>query len=357
MKRLFIFLFTALCAGNAPSNNDALFAQIHHCLVIVETPNGVGSGFVAEIDGEMFIVTNEHVLRGGWPARFHTIDGVPLTPRSVRVADHEDLVLLRFTNSMAHALTIADTTPLIGTPVSVFGNSGGERVATSCEGTILGVGPDRVEVSAQFVSGNSGSPIVNSNGHVIAVATYATRDDNPEDWVKRGTRYAEVRRFGMRLHDIRWTDLSLKEYFKRADALSDLSTFCQDLYNVRFTKQHRPKTFYEYDFDIQKLKYRRNVGLCQLLATATLTWNQYLRTEVDYYDSQKYKYSGSLSDRTHARMNTMNVWSDADKHQRAYYDIYNRVDTFISGNDWKTTAFKEEAAFWLAVTAIIMNEE
>lgn len=357
MTRWLVTLFIVLWAGNAQPDDNTLFAQVHHCLVIVETPNGVGSGFIADIGGENFILTNEHVLRGGWPAQFHTIDGLSLAVRSVRVADNQDLVCLRFTNSIFHALTVADATPMIGAAVSVFGNSGGERVATSCEGTILGVGPDRVEVSAQFVSGNSGSPIVNTNGHVIAVATYVMRDNNPEDWVKQGTRFAQVRRFGMRLNDIKWTDLSLKEYYKRADALSDLSTFCQDLYDLRFTKQYRPDVSYEYKAATEKVKYRRNFGLCDLLEEATETWNQWLRTEVRHEYSQQYRYSGSLADRAQARMDSMNVGSDASKHQRAYVDIYSQVNKFILGNDWKTTAFKEEAEFWLGVTAVIMRDE
>ena len=64
----------------------------------------------------------------------------------------------------------------IGDAIVVLGNSGGGGVVTKLEGKLVGIGPDRIEVSAEFIPGNSGSPIIHvPTGKVIGIATYLTR--------------------------------------------------------------------------------------------------------------------------------------------------------------------------------------
>ena len=46
----------------------------------------------------------------------------------------------------------------IGDDVVVLGNSGGGGVITSIPGKVVGVGPDRIEVSAEFIQATPGAP-------------------------------------------------------------------------------------------------------------------------------------------------------------------------------------------------------
>jgi serine protease Do len=46
--------------------------------------------------------------------------------------------------------------------VTLVGNRRGGGVATQVSGTVLGIGPEKIEVNAQFQPGNSGSPVLHA---------------------------------------------------------------------------------------------------------------------------------------------------------------------------------------------------
>jgi serine protease Do len=84
----------------------------------------------------------------------------------------------------------------------MLGNTGGSSVVTGLDGRRLGLGPDRLEVSAEFIPGNSGSPIVQvTTGCGIGIATSLTQRHEEFAGAPRGPRAGEmvVRRFGDRI--------------------------------------------------------------------------------------------------------------------------------------------------------------
>jgi hypothetical protein len=91
----------------------------------------------------------------------------------------------------------------IGAEIVVAGNSEGEGVVREIPGKLVGLGPDRIEVDAEFVPGNSGSPILlKSTGQVIGVATYMKIPRSLRGSTKSVTSLNEVRRFGYRMDTI-----------------------------------------------------------------------------------------------------------------------------------------------------------
>lgn len=93
--------------------------------------------------------------------------------------------------------------------VWVFGNSDGAGVITSIGGEVIGIGGDKIEVDAKFVSGNSGSPVIDAHGDVIGIATYAEIHRNSRDWVKSDTRFNETRRYALTLGGVEWEPLAI----------------------------------------------------------------------------------------------------------------------------------------------------
>jgi hypothetical protein len=89
-----------------------------------------------------------------------------------------------------------------GDEVAVLGNANGDRVITPFAGKLVAIGPDRVEVTAEFVKGNSGSPIIHlKSGKLLGIATYA-HIVKVDSITGRPLNEPEVKRFGYRLDSV-----------------------------------------------------------------------------------------------------------------------------------------------------------
>jgi len=197
---------------NDNSSEREMFHNIKDKIVIVEGNKGCGSGFIATAqDGVKYFYTNKHVVEGQREIKARLLDG-----REVELGDFqyaEDIDIVRFAvNDTYAALEFDLTMPMIGDEIVMFGNSAGAGVATKITGKVLGVGPSSVEVSARFVPGNSGSAILNKEGKVVAVATYVALFALSDDWRFSGTRFTDVRRFGIRIYDAKWKSCGFSDF-------------------------------------------------------------------------------------------------------------------------------------------------
>jgi hypothetical protein len=139
---------------------------------------------------------------------FKTIDGRTLKPRSVELSKSRDIVRLLLSD--CEGFEVVDRA-LMDVPVAVFGNSEGGGVATELYGMITGVGAELVEVSAKFVSGNSGSPVLDQQKRVVGIASYVRFSSSSE--MLKGTRFENsARRFCFRLAGNQWMKVNWKSY-------------------------------------------------------------------------------------------------------------------------------------------------
>lgn len=182
-------------------------------LVLIDCEDGSGSGFLAEMSGKKYLITNEHVLRlaKGDVPRARLLDGRDIQLGELEIARDRDLVRIAV-DSEVEPFKVKEETPDIGAEVIIYGNSAGGGVVTEVTGRIQGVGPSRIEVDAMFVSGNSGSPVIDTNANVIGVATYATYNSDKKDWTKKDTRFNDVRRYALRLSSIEWESVEWNKY-------------------------------------------------------------------------------------------------------------------------------------------------
>ena len=160
--------------------------------------------------------TNRHVVSGTKSVSAKFLDGSRLRLGDVEVADGRDLV--RFEVGLSYpALEFDETIPDIGERIVTFGNSAGTGVCTEIQGLINGVGPAAIETDAEFVKGNSGSPILASNYKVVAVATFVVDGKKTVSWTNEGTRFAKTRRFGLRVAGAEWRKMSWLNFVKETE--------------------------------------------------------------------------------------------------------------------------------------------
>ena len=186
--------------------------EIRDYLVLIEHENGTGSGFVAKMGDKYYIITNQHVIYGAKQIKFKTISGKSLHPQKVEVSRSLDIARLLL-SGVDEGLVIADKVKMGGL-ICVFGNSDGAGVVTEIYGKVNGIGGDLLEVSAGFVSGNSGSPVLDLNKEVVGVASYVRFSRSSR--IKKGTRFnKKSRRFCYRLGNSEWIAINWKEYNKK----------------------------------------------------------------------------------------------------------------------------------------------
>ncbi|MEO8353096.1 MAG: serine protease [Chthoniobacteraceae bacterium] len=188
-------------------------------MVIVEGDHGAGSASIIQFRGNPLITTNAHVLSGNQRVKFRLLNNTELTPGTFGIAQDSDVAV--FTqDAVKEGLKIladAEKNMAVGDAVVVFGNSLGGQVVTEIRGKIVGIGPELVEVNAPFVEGNSGSPIIHvKTGKVIGLATFATFEE-VENPLVAGSRFAQVRRFGVRLDTItKWEYPTWQKFAREA---------------------------------------------------------------------------------------------------------------------------------------------
>ena len=190
--------------------------EVSDKLVFVSVPGSTGSGFFVQLNGKVFLMTNEHVIYSDGPVTAKTIDGEAVELGEFFVADDRDLAIFKVDDEFP-AFSISEEDPQEDEEVTVFGDSGGAGVISVSRGKILGYGPQQIETDADIISGNSGGPILNARRELVAVSTLMVRETIGEDkdplyWTVKGTRFENTRRFGTRPMGTKWHKHDRKSY-------------------------------------------------------------------------------------------------------------------------------------------------
>ncbi|MBC2601298.1 S1 family peptidase [Puniceicoccus vermicola] len=165
-------------------------------VLVLETENGRGSGFLVQSMGEVWVYTNQHVIGDASSVRAMDTHGNEIELGRLEIAKDRDIA--RFRTSTNRGLELSSGTKT-GEKIVVFGNSQGTGVITRSKGEVLGISWKTVEVSAEIVSGNSGGPVMTEEGEVLGISTYVQFGEYSADRTVEDTRYEKPRRFALRL--------------------------------------------------------------------------------------------------------------------------------------------------------------
>lgn len=199
-----------------PKKPIAPFKTFKQCLdkvAIIKAGIGNATGFVVRADGKTWLYTNEHIARGKETITAKTVNGPDLELGAMEIAQDRDLVRFELKGNPP-AFELAANQPEINTELCVVGNSAGGGVLTELLGRFLGEGKTQIEVDAEFVPGNSGSPVFTRDLKVIGVATHVRKPSLGAEggWASQDTRFVRVRRFAMRTDNVKWIPIDRKLY-------------------------------------------------------------------------------------------------------------------------------------------------
>lgn len=211
----------SVAASNSRKFTRGKIAQFRKSIIIVEGRESNGTGFFCKLlNGKNVIVTNAHNIWKNKNIKFKCNDGGIIKVRGCYFEPNRDIAFITLADPEKYPSLEIDkesgTTP-VNTPVCVLGNSLGAGVTTEIYGALTAVGPDKIESSARFVSGNSGSPIISlKSGKVLGVATYATIE-NVDSLVNAS--FSGIRRFGYRIDNC---NLKKLQRYKRTCLKKDI---------------------------------------------------------------------------------------------------------------------------------------
>jgi len=160
-----------------PDDYTEIYEATIDSVVLVET-DGQGTGFMYD---DQHVITNAHVVGTAQSARVRFTEGRWSTARVVGSDPHSDLAVLAVDDvpEAASPLSFADDDPEVGQRVLAIGNPYNLN-GTMTSGIISGVNrsipspagfeiPDAIQTDAPVNPGNSGGPLVDLDGDVVAV--------------------------------------------------------------------------------------------------------------------------------------------------------------------------------------------
>jgi hypothetical protein len=226
--------------SSAPEQ-QALSAEQMEGIVLIDGDEGTATGFMTQIKGVDFVVTNQHVLGSNKKITLKNLHGEEVPVLGIFGAVGSDIAILKISKAQGALKLASDVlkSVKIGDKIVVVGNRLGGGVATQTSGLVLGVGPTRIEVNANFEPGNSGSPIFStSTNEVVGVATYAeTRKVSVEEgYSSSGSSSAakvDKRWFGYRIDGItKWEAIDLARWHAQSARIEQFRDMSEALVAV-----------------------------------------------------------------------------------------------------------------------------
>jgi S1-C subfamily serine protease len=205
-----------------PASSKPADTAVAEAIAVIEGDRGTGTGFFCRDGDTTYLYSAAHVLSGNSRLKVKLRDGTVVRKfGSLEAAEGADLIRLPVNESVPKVLEIAAASGVakVGTPVLASGNAGGGGTVGFEQGKVMGVGPESIEIDAQVIQGNSGGPIIHGDTHqVLGVVTHLTAE-RKDLWAK-GTRFADVRRFGCRLDRTwQWKQVPVDAFLKEGKAV------------------------------------------------------------------------------------------------------------------------------------------
>ncbi len=165
-----------LLKASAGEDFSGIIEDAVKSVVIITTDSGLGAGFIISNDG--YVVTNYHVIKEETNIQVITYEQDTLDAEFIGYNGNLDVALLKISGSY-NKLKFADSNDVqIGENVITIGHPKGLRfsVTSGIVSAIHRQGINRIEayvqVDAALNPGNSGGPLINTEGKVIGINNF-----------------------------------------------------------------------------------------------------------------------------------------------------------------------------------------
>jgi S1-C subfamily serine protease len=155
----------ATASTTTPATTGGLSEDQARAVVEIKGDVGEGTGFLVKTADGPAVVTNIHVLSANPNVKILTTTGAQIKMLGVKGASDRDLAMISIQDDHYTYLDLATdiaNTVQAGDEVITPGNSEGGEVMLNTKGTVLGIGPQMVEISNPIYHGNSGGPVSTS---------------------------------------------------------------------------------------------------------------------------------------------------------------------------------------------------
>ena len=156
-----------------------VYARNEKSVVLIETENATGSGFILTEDG--YVVTNYHVVEDGMEIYVVLHDRSYHEAELVGYEAGNEVALLKMEGEGYQAVTLGSSDALVvGDQVAAIGNPLGELTSTLTVGFVSATGRNvstdssvinMIQTDCAINSGNSGGPLFNMKGEVVGITS------------------------------------------------------------------------------------------------------------------------------------------------------------------------------------------
>jgi S1-C subfamily serine protease len=226
-----------------PGSQKTLTAAQAAAIVLIRGDNAEGTGFLVRLPSGPVVVTNQHVIAANPHLQITTSAGALVKASGLEGAGDRDVALIPIQDNNYSYLEMATdvgNTVQVGDAIITPGNSEGGGVMLNTNGTVIALGPQKVEISNPVYHGNSGGPIFHlKSGKVIGVVTEGLKVDttDPLDQASFQNRNSAitgtVRYFGLRLDTVaNWQNYTWARFQNETEFLREFRerSMCLDSY-------------------------------------------------------------------------------------------------------------------------------
>lgn len=202
------------------------YVNAYRNLVSVKTEESTGTGFKVKQGNKVYLYTCLHCIIHDKPIVVRDSLDEELEFEDLELCEGRDIVRFRLPNEHGGFEIATGADIKIGAQVVAYGDTLGTGVMTQNKGHVLAVGSRKIEIDAAVLQGNSGGPVLDSNGKVVGVVSSGSVDNTI--WSK-DTRYENVRKFAERIDELAWKSIDYEELREVFAYLNDSYVMIQEL--------------------------------------------------------------------------------------------------------------------------------